>query len=250
MDLQVALIEDMKAVRAVRDLAKSEVDEHMAHFRFIVQIRNLVEALKIVEHAIREWDDCLLQQKANAHGFSSQFANYRLATLLSMLYMLDEHVKSVLRPLLRKGVYAKGELEFWEKHRREDGGFLSLVKKMRASASHVRLPIHSYRVSRSLDGSAIFLKLHADSNDEDRTEELQDFSVKLAAFMNDVCRGGLIPKFREMLTPAYNFHRTLMPPGPGQLMRNLCVIEVGSGRRDLHAFLGAYYAELDIGLDS
>jgi hypothetical protein len=250
MDLQVAIIEGMKVVRFVRYLAKSEVCEHMAFFRLIVQIRNLVEALKIVEHAIKEWDDCLAQEKSNAHGFSSRFANYRLATLLAMLYMLDEHVKAVFRPLVRRKAYSTDEFEFWEKHSRGADGFLSLVKNMRASASHVRLPIHSYRVSRSLDQTSISLKMHADTNDEDRTEELQEFGVKLTAFMRDVCQGELVPKFKEILTPAYNFHKSLIPSVPEQLMRNLCIVEAGSGRRDFHAFLGAYYAELEVGLDA
>lgn len=254
--LEVALFEDMGAVKFIRNLSKSEINEHMVYFHLIVQIRNLVEALKIVEHAIEEWDDCLAQQLSKPHGFSSRFANYRLAALLAMLYMLDEHVTHVSRRLVRRGASAKAGFEFWEKYREDAEGFLSLAKNMRASSSHVRLPIHSYRVTRSVVGTKISLRLHADTNNEDETEELHHFREKLSVFMKDVCKGELIPKFKEILTPAYDFHKSLIPPGPGRHLENLCVYEIdssrherGSGRSNLHAFLGKYYSDLNIGFD-
>lgn len=245
-------------LKFVRHLNESEASEHRSFFSLIVSIRNLLESLKIVEHAIKEWDDFYESQYASPAGFSQTYANYRMATLLAMLIMLKGHVSKVLKPLLKANKIDETGLEPWFRQDSRDGVFLKLADDMRCSALHVKLPIHSYQVTRSItEPTMISLKLHSESNSDVQTQELEDFRARLGMFMNDTCRLKLTSKLKETLNAAFEFYRSLVAGESTQSLESMCILEVNPGNEGggaeyspSYSFLGEYLLGLELGFRS
>ena len=127
----------------VRYLTEEEIRMHISHTPVCAGIRNLVTAFRMVEFAIVDWENHLASELSPQRTFSNQVACYKSATLLAMLYMLDEHVECEIKRLERAKQVRQGEFGFWLQHR-TGGGFLSLMRNMRNASQHIGLPIASF----------------------------------------------------------------------------------------------------------
>jgi hypothetical protein len=218
-------------IKVMRYLTESEAKTHTRFTPICSEIRNLIEVFRIVECAISEWNSYLDLEQSNVQPFYKKFANYRLAVLLAMIYMLDDHVESASKRLEREKLIKKDSFKFWYDHRGHDG-FLGLVSRMRNVSQHVSLPIKSYQKTVSAEGVKIRADLHSDSRDDDVTVDLNSFRMRLETFIVNVCMKELIPMFKEILTPAYSFYNSMHPGASNKYSTELVVIGTVSNRKD------------------
>lgn len=234
----------------VRDLTEAEIQSHLAYTPVCAGIRNLVTTLRMVESAVIDWDNHLTDELSSQKAFSNLDACYKSATLLAMLYMLDEHVECEIKRLKRKNRVKSGETEFWLSHR-TGNGFLSLMRNMRNASQHSGLPVSSYTKHNS--GAGITLEVILVAGAEGETIDHKIFREKLGHFMKDVSTGQLIPKLKEMLEEAHSFYSSLMPNAHKQYPDKLVLIgEVSERKGDtLNATLlevpGKFFDDLNIG---
>lgn len=234
----------------VRDLTENEIQTHLAYTPLCAGIRNLATTYRMVESAITDWDNHISAELSSQHAFSNLAACYKFATLLSMLYMLDEHVECETKRLERKNMIKSGEFEFWLNLRNGDG-FLSLMRNMRNASQHVGLPIESYTKRHSSAG--ITLEIIFVAGEKGKIIDHNSFREKLGAFMEDVGRQQLIPKLKEALNVAHSFYSSLMPNAHKRFPEKLVLIGEVSERTDdtLNASLlevpGRFFEDLNLG---
>jgi hypothetical protein len=237
----------------VRDLTEAEMQTHLSHTLVCAGIRNLVTAFRMVEFAVLDWESHLTSELLPQRNFSNQVGCYKSATLLAMLYMLDEHVECEIKRLERAKKVRPGESAFWIKHR-TGGGFLSLTRNMRNASQHTGLPIASFLKKQSATGTTLEIIFVAGRKGE--TINLINFRERLYTFMETVGRKELIPKLKEILKDAHDFYSSLIPNATKLFPGKLVLIEEVSKRTGDHIDVsllevpGRFFEALNIGFDA
>lgn len=245
---------DGTSVEIIRKLENDEVLTHLKYLPLCAKIRNLAVVLRMTKYAVGTWNDYLVVERSSDREFGHVEACYKLATLLAMLYMLDDHVSNSVTDLKKAGLMEDNPFTFWT-HHRSDNRFLHLMRKMRNSTQHNDLPIESWNKTRKISGSQTVIELDARLLIKGgRTIRLHEFNDQMNSFLNYVCDRQLIPKFREILSPAYGFYHSLLPDASNQFPGMYVYIGEGavyaSGENEMHRLdvPGVFFENLGIGL--
>lgn len=246
---------DGSSVEIIRKLENDEMLMHSKYLPLCAKIRNLAIVLRMAKYAVGVWNDYLIAERSSDREFGHVEACYKLATLLAMLYMLDDHLSNSAGDLREAGLVENNTFSFWT-HHRSDNRFLHLMRKMRNASQHNDLPIESWTKTRKIEGSETVIELDAKLliSKGGETIKLNEFNYQMNSFMSSVCDRQLIQKFRETLSPAYRFYHSLLPDASNQFPGMYVYIGKGavyaSGETEMQRLdvPGVFFENLRIGL--